>query len=182
MIKIVVFYLMLYGLMSCHVSRQKQSEILVAQLEKSQNESDGNEVMVQDAVIYKTVRDYSRYIPVTMNKEKTEIVSYPGITDVYFQGRLSVPDSLISGYWLDKRGINENSVFTDITYDEYVSLSYQPDKSYFEKRIMDKNPFVEIYLVKKPPEDFVDIDYFNMIIKQRFINATRIGPDRFLVE
>lgn len=182
MVRNVVFYLMLCTLISCNVIRQKQSDTPVVQYEQTQSESDGNEEMVQYAVIYKTVRDYSKYIPVTMNKEKTEIVSYPGITDVYFQGRLSLPDSLISGYWHDKRGINENSVFTDITYEEYVSLSVQPDKSYFEKRIIDKNPFIDIYLVKKRPENINEINYLNTIIREGFINARRIGPDRFFVK
>src|ERR1017187_7906917 len=42
-------------------------------------------------VIYKTKKNYDRLVPVTLNEEKTKIVSYPGINDISYNGELAYP-------------------------------------------------------------------------------------------
>ena len=39
---------------------------------------------VEQTIIYKTTRDFSQLVPVTMNEERTKIVSYPAPTDLIY--------------------------------------------------------------------------------------------------
>lgn len=99
----------------------------------------------EQAVIYKTKKDYSALVPVTMNAGKTKIVSYPAPADLYYRGKFAKPFKLKNGYWLDNRGIQLNTVFLDFTYDDYSKLKEAPLLSEMMNRIADKDPFTEIY-------------------------------------
>ncbi len=96
------------------------------------------------AIVYKTNKDYSNLVPVTMNSEKTKIVSYPAPTDIFYKGILAKPTPLKNGYLLDNRGINENTVFLNYTYEEYSRLSEAPSLQEMLLRVVEKNPMVEI--------------------------------------
>jgi hypothetical protein len=50
-----------------------------------------------------------------------------------------------NGYLLDNRGLSPNAVFLDITYKEYAALEKTPDPEELMKRILDKEPFTEMY-------------------------------------
>ena len=107
--------------------------------------SKGNKGQVlAQAVVYKTSKDYSAFVPVILSADKKEIVSYPAPTDVYYRGKLAYPVALKNGYCLDIRGINEYAAFTDFTYQEYAALKTAPTKEELMKRIIDKHPFQEI--------------------------------------
>jgi hypothetical protein len=93
-------------------------------------------------IIYKTYKDFSDFVPVIMNAEKTKIVSYPAPTDL-FPG--SKPAALNLGYLLDRKGINENVVFLNITYDAYSKLVKVPSLDEMNALIMEKYPLVELY-------------------------------------
>lgn len=97
------------------------------------------------AMIYKTTRDYSDRVPVTMNRERTRIVSYPAPSDLYYKGKLAVPDRLADGYLLDNRGIGANTVFLDYTYDEYTRLKVIPNPDELAGHILDKYPFTVLW-------------------------------------
>lgn len=96
------------------------------------------------AVVYKTKKDYSNQVAVTMNAQRTEIISYPSPKDVYYKGKLAKPTPLKNGYWLDNRGVNENTVFLNYTYEEYSALKEAPALKEMMLCIVDKNPFTEI--------------------------------------
>ena len=107
--------------------------------------SKGNKGQVlAQAVVYKTSKDYSAFVPVILSADKKEIVSYPAPTDVYYRGKLAYPVALKNGYCLDIRGINEYAAFTDFTYQEYAALKTAPTKEELMKRIIDKHPVQEI--------------------------------------
>ena len=96
------------------------------------------------AVVYKTIKDYTDLVPVTMNREKTKIVSYPAPTDIFYQGKLAKPTALKNGYLLDNRGISENVAFLNYTYEEYSHLPEAPSLADMLSRIVDKNPLTEL--------------------------------------
>lgn len=96
-------------------------------------------------MIYKTNNDYFYNVPVTLNKEKTMIINYPDIKDVFYKGELAYPTKLKNGYLLDNRGVSENTVFLKYTYNEYSKLDKTPDIESLFKSIIDFNPFSEIY-------------------------------------
>ncbi len=100
---------------------------------------------MKQTIIYKTNGDYTYLVPVLLNNTKTEIVSYPHMSDLKINGKFTYPEKLTNGYLLDKRGINRNVAFLKYTYDEYASFKEVPDIEVLYKSIIDKNPIIEIY-------------------------------------
>lgn len=93
-------------------------------------------------IIYKTTRDYSRNVPVTLNADGTKIVSYPAVSDVR---SLPYPTPLADGFLLDNRGIGQHVAFLSYTYEEYAALSKTPTAAELFEKIIDKHPLVEIH-------------------------------------
>jgi hypothetical protein len=98
-----------------------------------------------DAIIYKTKNDYYNLVPITLTTDKKKIVSYPHPNDLKSNGDYTLPTTLINGYLLDNRGINVNSVFLSITYEEYAKLQEAPTIEYLLSHIRDERPFLEMY-------------------------------------
>jgi hypothetical protein len=96
-------------------------------------------------IIYKTKSDYNNLVPVTLNPEKSEIASFPGVKDIFLKGELATPTILSNGYLLDNRGIDENVAFLDITYEDYSQLEKTPDKEELFQKILDSDPLTEMY-------------------------------------
>ncbi|HRZ42579.1 MAG TPA: hypothetical protein P5228_07745 [Bacteroidales bacterium] len=97
-------------------------------------------------IIYKTRGDYQFLVPVTLNPEKTAVIMFPAPTDLQYEGRLAIPENLDQGYLLDLRGINQHTAFLHITYEKYSQLENTPDPAELFSMILDKDPFVEIYV------------------------------------
>lgn len=96
--------------------------------------------------IYKTKADYSNLVPITMNDDKTQIVSYPDPADVYDSKR---PTQLNDGYLLDNFGIGKNVVYTDYTFEQYAALESVPELETLMQHIIDRNPLTELYVSDK---------------------------------
>lgn len=96
-------------------------------------------------IIYKTKKDYFDKVPVTLNEAKTAIVSYPSTKDIFFNGKLALPEKLHDGYLLDNRGINKNVAFLNITYTKYSKLISVPSLNEMIKFIVDSDPLIEMY-------------------------------------
>ncbi|MDR0832884.1 MAG: hypothetical protein LBN93_01645 [Candidatus Symbiothrix sp.] len=92
-------------------------------------------------IVYKTTGDFYDQVPVTMNAEKTQIVSYPAPTDIHADAK---PTRLKNGYLLDNRGIGVNSVFLDYTCEAYSQLPHPPTLSEMQSHILEKNPLTEL--------------------------------------
>jgi hypothetical protein len=96
-------------------------------------------------LLYKTKFDCSNLVPVVMSADKKEIVSYPDPKDLLINGTLQKPIALHGGYWLDRRGINRNVVFLNISYEEYVQQKGTLPVSDMLNKIVDKDPLIELY-------------------------------------
>ncbi|MCS6934488.1 MAG: hypothetical protein NZM35_04960 [Chitinophagales bacterium] len=121
----------------------------------------------EQTIIYKTTKDYSHYVPVTMNSDKTEIVAYPSPSDLYRNGKLALPTPLHGGFWLDNRGIGPNSVFLNITYENYAKLSAAPSLQSMMGMIIDKNPFTAIYNLGNRSRFRNEVKEINKIIRKK---------------
>ena len=106
--------------------------------------------------IYKTRNDYYDKVPVTLSDQKDEVVNFPDPRDVFNGEDYTYPTELESGYLLDNRGINENTAFLNITYEEYNSLPTVPNTDELYGMILDKDPFTELYYCGKR-YDYPDI-------------------------
>lgn len=104
----------------------------------------GSAVPSPPVLIYKTKNDYNNRIPVLLDNEKTQIVSYPDPKDVKVGGVLLLPTSLQNGYLLDNKGIDKNVAFLKYTYGEYSKLESLPSLQELYDNILDKNPLLEL--------------------------------------
>jgi hypothetical protein len=100
-------------------------------------------------IIYKTNEDFYKRVPVVLNDEKTDIISYPDIKDVYYNGELAYPTRLENGFLLDNRGIGKNVAFLTYTYEEYSKLAATPSKDELMSKIINKNPLIALYKCDK---------------------------------
>lgn len=100
-------------------------------------------------VVYKTISDFSNYVPVIMNPEKNKIISYPAPADLVKDGLIIRPVQLKQGYLLDQRGINENVAYLNITLDDYTQSTRLPSPEYMLTMILEKNPLAELWYCGK---------------------------------
>lgn len=85
------------------------------------------------AVVYKMEGDAGRdNVPVTVNPTTGALVSFPGPRDVAGQEPIALGD----GWYLDRRGISENSRFTRWTYAEYQKLPSVPSTAEIKAAII----------------------------------------------
>jgi len=136
------------------------------------------EVSVQkagnNAIIYKTTHNYNLLVPVIMNEDRTRIISYPDPSNIYYQGKLSVPAQLANGYLLDNRGINENVAFLSFTYQEYSKLKEAPPMSILLSRIVDKYPLKALVYCGERAQYQQDVKKLNKLIQSGFTGYTRV--------
>ncbi len=119
---------------------------------------------IRPVIIYKTRNNYDKFVPINLSENKLNIISYPGPYDVFYGGKLAYPTKLVNWYLLDNRGINTNSAFLNITYEEYSKLQEAPTES-FLSMIKDANPFIEIYECHKYVS-YEKIEKINKLIKE----------------
>jgi hypothetical protein len=125
-------------------------------------------------VVYKTTHDYSHLVPVIMNSEKTKIISYPAPGDVFLDGKLALPVSLKNGYLLDNKGITENVVFTNYTYESYSKMKEAPNLKEILANIVDKYPLNEMILCGQRTNFRNVVDEVNSLIDNGFPNCKKI--------
>lgn len=118
-------------------------------------------------IIYKTVKDYSNFVPVIMNDDKTKIVSYPSIKDIQPSSK---PTLLYNDYLLDNRGISKNVAFLKYTYEEYAKFSKTPSVDELFVNILNKDPLTEIYDCGKRNE-------YKDLVKDLNIKIKEAGSD-----
>lgn len=142
--KISTIFLIIFSttiLISCSNSKVNKSK---------QVESKNGEVATQtkagpQVIIYKTKTDYYNNVPVTISEDKLEITAYPGIKDIFYNGKLAYPAKLNNGFLLDNRGINNNTAFLEYTYEQYSKLEATPTADELLANILDKDPIAEMY-------------------------------------
>jgi len=96
-------------------------------------------------IIYKTMKDYSKLVPIILSDDKKTLESYPGIKDVFFNDSLAYPTKLHNGYWLDNRGINKNVAFINLTYEAFAKLPMTPSAEELMNMIIDRQPVIGMY-------------------------------------
>ena len=105
----------------------------------------GSRISSPPCIVYKTKADFFRNVPVILSSDKSRIMSYPDIKDIYYNGKLSYPTVLSNGYLLDNRGIGPEVAFLDYTYEDYSKLNATPPASELMKHLLDKDPLSEMY-------------------------------------
>jgi len=123
-------------------------------------------------VIYKMKRDYSRNVPVLLSDDKKEIVSYPHPLDLIgMTSKEVMPIRLHGGYYLDRRGINKNVAFLNITYNSYRKLRKPLSIKEIEKLILDRNPLTQILICSNLTYSENNIEKINSMIDKGEISS-----------
>ena len=142
--KSIYYFLSLAMILSLMVSCSNSKKMNNSK--EAENEvSEEKTVAGPPVIIYKTKDDYFNKVPVTLSEDKSEIVSYPGIKDVFYKGEFAYPTKLSNGFLLDNRGIEGNTAFLNITYEDYSKMEKAPSKEFLYGNILDKDPFTEMY-------------------------------------
>ena len=81
----------------------------------------GGNYEIPRAVIYKTNGNYADKVTIQVDS-KGNVVSYPSPSDV----KGMEPIALADGWYLSRRGVNAQTVFTRYTYAEYAALKTAP--------------------------------------------------------
>lgn len=124
-------------------------------------------------IIYRMRADYSANVPVMLSDDKSQIVSYPDIRDIYYKGKLSLPTPLAGGYYLDNRGIGINVAFLSYTYEEYSRLPSTPSGRDLMGMLLDKDPLTGMYQCGQRGQ-YTDIEQeLNELISTGRLNTCR---------
>ena len=115
-------------------------------------------------IVYKTRADYSQNVPVILSEDKSSIMSFPDIRDLYYKGQFACPDPLSGGYLLDNRGIGPGVAFLTFTYEEYSRFGKTPPAVDLFGRILDKDPLLEMYQCGKKTQYSRPVEALNEII------------------
>ncbi|MEI8045891.1 MAG: hypothetical protein WCI92_00825 [Bacteroidota bacterium] len=145
---------------------------------KAEKEQSGPMVTIAgpQVIIYKTKKDYSKLVPISLSEDKKTIVSYPDVKDVYYNGNLAYPTPLHDGFLLDNRGITKNTAFINLTYDEYSKLAKTPTADQLIKMIIDTDPLTKMYScgirsltddIEKRLNDKIDTNDFSTFVKMK---------------
>lgn len=81
------------------------------------------------------------FVPVTLDEQKQNIVSYPAPKDL---ARMKAAE-VFQNWVIDQRGVNPNTVFVDVSIQEYISKNELPDLAVWQGLIHEKNPFQVFY-------------------------------------
>jgi len=121
-------------------------------------------IALNKVIIYKTKDNYNNLVPISLSEDKETIISYPNMKDLTSS---SEPTLLKSNYLLDNRGINKNSVFLNMTYNEYRALTDTLSLENLKLRIKDNNPFLEMYICPKIKNITEQVEYINSLIESQ---------------
>ena len=105
-------------------------------------ESSAPSAALPKAVVYKMNGDYAAYVPVTVSADGRSLISFPAPTDLV-DG--SEPIAMASGYYLDRRGVNQNTRFTRWTYAEYRALRQTPSPAQILDNLIPDARVVDIH-------------------------------------
>ncbi|MCK4662923.1 MAG: hypothetical protein KAT68_08665 [Bacteroidales bacterium] len=116
-----------------------------------------HEVLSPGRKIYKTRGDYNNLIFIRLSKDKKMVVQYPGPSGVYYINKdgdtiLFTPTILHQDFLLDNKGISVNSVFIDITYEEFSKRESSLSQEEMLNMIVDDDPIIELYKTRKSAE------------------------------
>lgn len=165
---------LLFGLFGCNTKKEIpiskntsiSNSITAPRIQEKKNEK--GVTHSPQAIIYRMKKNYSKYVPITLSDDKSRVISYPAITDIYYKGKLAYPTQLTNDYWLDNRGINKNTAFIKLTYDAYSKLKKTPSINELFQMIIDKDPLLEIINCGQRSNFNDEVMELNQLIKNNY--------------
>ena len=138
-------------------------------------EHSSNSYAVKQTIVYKTIGDFNHLVPIIMNADRTEIVSYPAPSDLITNGKYSTPTQLNKGYLLDNRGVNVNTVFLNYTYEYYTKLDQAPSLADMMLNIAERHPFTQLIHCGSRYRFKDEIKEVNLLIDKDFPDCSKLA-------
>lgn len=155
-IKIYSLFLLGFSLLACH-SAKKQAKAITIEFSK------------KPTIVYKAKPEYANKVPVSLSADKQQIVAYPAPKDLYINGMLALPVALEKGYYLDKRGISNNTVFLNISYEDYAKLENAPSLEVLKSMIIKTSSVEECF----DCGNITAIEKLNILIKGKALTKCK---------
>lgn len=98
------------------------------------------------AIVYKTIKNYDKYVAIILSEDGKEVLSYPHPKDVVSNGNIiALPTPLNQGYLLDNRGIGPQVAFLKISYKDYGKRMDVFSLEEMQTMMLEKSPLLEMY-------------------------------------
>lgn len=135
----------------------------IAQPQQGELPIGGSVNTLPKAHIYRMTGNYSLNVPLQLSPSG-ELISFPDPHDI---SKGSEPIQLADGWWLDRRGVSVNSVFTTYTYSEYMALPAPPSVAELKKAIIPGSGITELAILPMlPAEAASHIEAVDSLIRQ----------------
>lgn len=95
---------------------------------------------IPQASVFKMNGPYQNNVAVTLKPDGT-LLYYPAPTDIMVT---SAPYDLGGGWWLNRQGVSQNSVFTKWTFEEYSKMKSVPTREEIMEAIIPGSRVTEI--------------------------------------
>jgi hypothetical protein len=129
----------------------------------------GGAAVMPHVIVYKTKNDYHKLVPIVLTEGQMSIESYPDPKDFVASNNYLYPLALHKGYWLDRRGIDTNTVYLNITGKQYSKLDGPPFQKEMMTMVKDRDPLTELYDCG-PKSAANSIAKLNKLIDRRLLN------------
>ncbi|MDE6859438.1 MAG: hypothetical protein K2J65_03380 [Duncaniella sp.] len=129
--------------------------------------------VVAMARIYRTNGDYADCVPVTLNSDRTAVVSFPAPSDLTG----AAPVQLKDGYLLDRRGVGVNTAFTSYTYASYSKLKQPPTPEDLLKSVIPGAKVTEIVGMPFVAGSADEVARCDSLIEQGLPGCKRLYPN-----
>ena len=139
-VPVVASYLMAAG---CSHTDKVQTQTQAPQRSDKVMMVRGGVAALPRAVVYRTDRDYSELVAVTLDATGKRIVSFPDPADL--RGTDPRPLPLRDGWLLDRRGVGPRTAFLDISVSDYAALEKAPSADSLLRHVKVRSPFTEMY-------------------------------------
>ena len=119
---------------------------------------------VPKATAFRMNGDFSDNVAITLDSEGN-LIYFPAPTDITADSK---PLELVDGWWLNRQGIGQNSVFTTYTFAEYSELPAAPSPEQLKKAVIPGSRVTQIYELPYPVGEAYDhISEINTLLKNQ---------------
>lgn len=131
--------------------------------------------VVPKATAFKMNGDYSDNVAITLNSDGS-LAYYPAPTDI---SEASRPVDLGNGWWLNRQGISDRSVFTKYTFEQYAKLKKVPTQQELKAAII---PGSEVTAIQELPvpvsEAMQNLDSLRRYVSEPHRTPSILRPKR----
>lgn len=163
---------------SCHSTKETAAEpnsnqpIAIVPRQPSGYASEGTHMFMPRAQVYRTNGDYAHNVPIQISANGKSVISFPDPSDI---SASSMPYPLADGWFLDRRGVSDNTRFTRYTYAQYMTFKEPPSISELLSSVIPESRITEMYALPcTTQEALADTAAVNSIIRSGFIGCRGI--------